>query len=80
MYKPSVIYEDNQGSIFLRNNRQVGMSNKNIYIRHHFLRDVVENKDIFIKCVWSEENPTNIMTKNTSEVNVLKHMKRITRG
>ena len=28
--KPSVIYEDNQGDIFLENNRQVGICTKHI--------------------------------------------------
>ena len=45
---PSVIYEDNQGEIFLAKNRQVGFCTKHIDIRHHFLRDTVEEKDIYI--------------------------------
>ena len=36
--KSSVIYKDNQGEIFLVNNRQVGMHTKHIDIRHNFLR------------------------------------------
>ena len=40
--KPSVIYEDNQGAIFLAKNRQVGICTKHIDIRHNFLRDMVE--------------------------------------
>ena len=39
--KPSGIYENNQGVIFLENNRQVGIQTKSIHIRHHFLRDMV---------------------------------------
>ena len=38
----SIVYEDNLGSIFFENNRQVGMLTKNIDIRHHFLRYMVE--------------------------------------
>ena len=38
--KPSVIYEDNQGAIFLAKNRQVGIRTKHIDIRHHFLWDM----------------------------------------
>ena len=36
--KPSVIYEDKQGTIILPNNRQVGMRIKHIFICHHFLK------------------------------------------
>ena len=40
--KPSVIYEDNQGAIFIANNRQVGIPTKHIDIRHHFMQETVE--------------------------------------
>ena len=78
--KPSVIYEDNQGVIFLAKNRQVGIRKKHIDIRHNFLRDMVEEKDIDIQYIQSEENPADIMTKNTSEADLTRHMRRITEG
>ena len=43
--KPENFYKDNQGTIFLENNRQVGMRIKHINIPHHYMRDMVE------KCV-----------------------------
>ena len=39
----SVIYEDNQGAIFLSKNSKVGICTKHIDICHHFLWDVVED-------------------------------------
>ena len=57
MEKPSVIYEENQGAIFLAYNRQVVIRTKHIDICHHFLRDMVEEKDIDIQYIWSEDNP-----------------------
>ena len=47
--KPSVVYEDNQGAILLAKNRKIGMSTKRIGIHHHFIKDMVEDKDIGIK-------------------------------
>ena len=44
--KPSVIYKDNQGAVLLSKNRQVCMRTKHIDIRRHFLKDMVEDKDI----------------------------------
>ena len=76
--KPSVIFEDNQGAIFLVKNRQVGICKKHIDISHHFLRDMVEHKDIDIHYIRSEDNPADIMTKNTSEADFTRHMKIIT--
>ena len=49
----SIIYEDNQGTIFLANNRQVGICTKHIDICHHFLWDIVEDKYIDIKYIRS---------------------------
>ena len=54
--KPSAIYKDNQGSILLAKDRQVGIHTKHIDILHHFLRDMVEDKDIDIKYIMSEKN------------------------
>ena len=80
MEKPSVIYEGNQGAIFLAKNRQVGIRTKHIDIRHRFLRDMVEEKDIDIQFIRGEENPADIMTKNTLEADFARHMKRIIEG
>ena len=45
---PDVVYEDSQGEILLAKNRQVGMRTKYIDMRHHFLRDVLEENDMNI--------------------------------
>ena len=49
-----VVYEDNKRTIFLANNRQVGMRTKHIDICHHFLSDKVEDKDIGINYIRSD--------------------------
>ena len=45
---PEVVYEDSHGEILLAKNRQVGMRNKYIDMRHHFLRDMLEDNDMNI--------------------------------
>ena len=80
VHKPSVIYEYNQGMIFLAKNRQVGMCTKHIDICHHFMRDMVEDIYIDIKYIRSEVIPAYIMENNTSELVFVKTMKRITEG
>ena len=52
--KPAVFYKDNKGAIFLAKNDQVVMRTKHIDIRHHFLRDTVEYKDMEIKYIRIE--------------------------
>ena len=78
--KPSVVYEDNQGEIFLEKNMQVGMCTKHIDICHHFLRYKVEDKDIDIIYIRREENPADIMTENYSKADYVKPMKSIMEG
>ena len=71
--------EDNQGGeIFLSKNRQVGIHTKHMDICHHFLRDMVEDKDIDIQYIWSEDNPADIMTNNTSKSDFVRPMNNIT--
>ena len=80
MQKPSIVYKYNQGDIFLANNSQVVVRNKHVNIRHHFHRYMVEDKDVYIKYIRSEENPADIMRNNCSEANHEKYSKRITEG
>ena len=78
--KPSVIYEDNQGNIFPAKYRQVVIHTKHIDIHHHFLREMVEEKDIDIQYIWSEDNSADVMTENTLEADFASHIRRITEG
>ena len=56
------------------------MRTKHIDIRHHFLKDVVEYKDMDIKYIGIKENPEYIMMNNCSEDYYVKHTKRIAEG
>ena len=74
--KTSVIYEDNQGAIFLAKNRQVSISTKHIDILHYFLLNMVEEKGIDIKYIWIEDEPMEIITNNTPKAYFARHMKK----
>ena len=78
--KPSVIYKDNQGAVFLENNRKVGIFTKHIDICHQFLRDVVEDKYIDIQYITSEDNPEEIITNSTLKPYFVNHVNSITEG
>ena len=54
------------------------MHTKHIDICHHFLRDMVEDKDMDIKYIRSGGNPAVVMTSNFTENDSVKHPKRIT--
>jgi hypothetical protein len=65
--KPGLIYEDNTGAIFLIKNAQVGMRTKHIDVRHHFLRDLWRKGELTVEYIRSDENVSDVMTKNVTE-------------
>jgi hypothetical protein len=44
LLKPSFVYRDNVASLFLTQNNSVSQRMKHIYICHHFVYDLVEDK------------------------------------
>ena len=75
-----VIYEDNQGEIFLSENEQVSKSTKHINIRFHFVRDLVRDNRLKIKYIKSEENVSDILTKNVHRKVFERHQWNIVNG
>ena len=67
---PGVIFEDNEGAIFLSKNKQVSQRTKHIDLRYHFLREFTDKgngqagQGILLK-VNGKENYADLMTKNT---------------
>ena len=61
---PGIIYEDNEGAIFLAKNQQIGMHTKHIDIKYHFIRELIGQNFLDIHYVRSEENYADLTTKN----------------
>ena len=65
---PGVIVEDNQGAIFLANNKQVSQCTKHIDLKHHFIREFIGKTDGIkhgtIFKIDTKENTADIGTKN----------------
>jgi hypothetical protein len=66
IFLTAIIYEDNLGAIYLAKNQQVSSRTKHIDIRHNFLRDLMQDKRIEVRFIRSENNSSDITTKNTS--------------
>ena len=77
---PAIIYEDNEGAIFLARNQQVSMRTKHIDVRAHFIRDCIKNLWVEIKKVMTDNNVSDIMTKNCDVETFLKHIEKILEG
>jgi hypothetical protein len=78
--KPAIIYEDNLGTIFLVKNRKVSSRTKHIDIRHHFMRDLQDRKELDVRLKRSKNNSADIMTKNTTKDIHENHIKQIRNG
>jgi len=57
------IHCDNQSDIHLVNHKVYHERTKLIDIRLHFVRDLIESKEIVMEKVASEENPADVFTK-----------------
>ena len=77
---PSIIFEDNIGAIFVAKNRQVGQRTKHIDVRHHFIRELIDRKLLAVEFTRSENNYSDILTKNVVQELFTKHAKYIDQG
>ena len=70
---PIIVNCDNIGAIFLAHNAKVSSRTKNIDLKTHFMREYIDEGIIKVVFVRSEENESDIWTKNTNEAVFTKH-------
>ena len=63
---PIVVCEDNEGAIKLADNALSTARTRHIDIRHHFLREKVDKKEISVQHVESEGQHADVLTKPLS--------------
>jgi hypothetical protein len=77
---PGILLEDNTGAIFLIKNQQVGVRTKHIDVRWHWLREKRDAGIVEVVFTKSENNESDILTKNTIESLHTKHAKSMREG
>lgn len=60
----TVLFCDNKSSIMLSKSNQNSKRSKHIDIKHHYLKDLVLNKEIIIEYVSTDQNLADILTKS----------------
>ena len=71
--KPSVdLYADNQGSIELAKNPVFHQRTKHIDVRYHYIRSQIENRNVTLKYIKSQDNIADLFTKPTNKVRLNK--------
>ena len=64
MFKDAIIvYEDNTSTIKLASNYECRSRTKHIATRHHFVRELVNNKSVWIEYIESRNNVADVLTK-----------------
>jgi len=61
--KTTIVYNDNQGAGQLTRNPVSYKRNKHINIRHHFIRELVEEGTVSVNYIPTTEMPADILTK-----------------
>ena len=61
---PMNVNMDNKGAMFLANNEQASQRTKHIDIKYHYIRQHVEEGTVKINLVKSEDNTSDVFTKN----------------
>jgi len=59
----TTIYSDSQSAIHLCKNPVYHEKTKHIYVRHHFIREKVEEGTIKLEKINTEDNPSDMATK-----------------
>jgi hypothetical protein len=70
---PIIVRVDNVGAIYLAQNAVSGPRMKHVDVKYHFVRDYIEDGIVKIVFVKSEDNDSDIYTKNLGEELFYKH-------
>ena len=62
------IYGNNHGSLFQRSNPIQEKCSKHVDICYHYIRDLIENKQIKLYHIDGKDNLADILTKNLGQV------------
>ena len=75
--KPMIVYSDNKGAIDLINGWSFGGGKKHMDCRIMFLRELKENETIRELWIPTDENTSDVYTKNVDRKTFERHIKRI---
>jgi hypothetical protein len=75
--KPILIYEDNQSAIKTSQNRIHNSRSKHIDVRHHFIREQVERKQIKLEYIPTTDQIADIFTKSLGFILHAKHTRNL---
>ena len=76
-HSPTIIHEDNEGSIKIAKNPRCHDRLKHIDLKYHLTRDAVENGKIVIRKIGTSDQIADILTKSLSKHEHWKHANQL---
>jgi hypothetical protein len=73
---PIVINVDNQGAVFMANNRTTSQRTRHVDTRHHFVREYIEDGVVKVIYCNTNDNDADPYTKNVNEQTFLKNVEK----
>ena len=58
-----VVFSDSQSAIHLSKNSTFNSRLKHIHVRYHWIRDVLESKQLYLEKIHTSENGSDMLTK-----------------
>ena len=74
---PVIVRVDNLGAIFMSDNISVSKRTKHVDVRYRFVQQIVMEGFIKVIFVRTDENDTDLFTKNLSEDKYKKHADKL---
>ena len=71
-----MVKTDNIGALFMSQNASAGVRTRHVDTRYHFIRENVEDGIIKVEFVKSNDNDSDIFTKNVNQETYEWHMKK----
>jgi hypothetical protein len=78
--EPTVLHCDNQGAIALSKDNKFHTRTKHINIRYHYICEAVENKNILMQYIPTDDNIADIFTKALPKPKLIKFVKLLGLG
>ena len=75
--RPTMIYQDNQGTIALARNPTFHSRTKHIDIKYHFVRDKIKSSELVIEYKATQEMVADALTKPVSKVKIYDFIKQV---
>lgn len=75
VYKKTIVFEDNQGTIALVKNPVCRQRCKHVDIKYHFIRSTVKDEKVTLVYCTTEDMVADVMTKPVSKSKLIKFAK-----